>query len=71
RGVDYECLESSAIDNLTKHLESAFRIFDEKCRVYQYLFKRNHERIPYQTYGSPVVDTAIENRTVWEWSFVP
>lgn len=47
RGVDYECLESSAIDNLTKRLESAFRIFDEKCRVYQYLFKRNHEQIPY------------------------
>jgi type IV secretory pathway VirB4 component len=62
RGVDYECLESTAIDNLTKRLESAFRIFDEKCRVYQYLFKANGERIPYQTYGSPVVDAAIENR---------
>lgn len=62
RGVDYECLESLAIDNLTKRLESAFRIFDEKCRVYQYLFKANGERIPYQTYGSPVVDAAIENR---------
>lgn len=62
RGVDYECLESLAVDNLTKRLESAFRIFDEKCRVYQYLFKANGQRIPYQTYGSPVVDTAIENR---------
>ncbi|HEX5483335.1 MAG TPA: hypothetical protein VFZ08_11990 [Terriglobia bacterium] len=62
RGVDYECLESAAIDNLTKRLESAFRIFDEKCRVYQYLFKHNHEQIPYETYGSPVVDAAIENR---------
>lgn len=62
RGVDYECLESSGVDNLTKRLESAFRIFDEKCRVYQYLFKANGERIPYQTYGSPVVDAAIESR---------
>jgi type IV secretion/conjugal transfer VirB4 family ATPase len=62
RGVDYECLESAAIDNLTKRLESAFRIFDERCRVYQYLFKANGEQIPYQTYGSPVVDAAIENR---------
>ncbi|HEV2418039.1 MAG TPA: DUF87 domain-containing protein [Terriglobia bacterium] len=62
RGVDFECLESAAIDNLTKRLESAFRIFDEKCRVYQYLFKANGEQIPYQTYGSPVVDAAIENR---------
>ncbi len=62
RGVDYECLESAAIDNLTKRLESAFRIFDEKCRVYQYLFKANGEQIPYQTYGSPVIDAAIESR---------
>jgi len=62
RGVDYECLEASAIDNLTKRLESAFRIFDERCRVYQYLFKANGEQIPYQTYGSPVVDAAIESR---------
>ncbi|HEV2500714.1 MAG TPA: DUF87 domain-containing protein [Terriglobia bacterium] len=62
RGVDYECLEGSAIDNLTKRLESAFRLFDEKCRVYQYLFKRNHEQIPYRTYGSPVIDAAIESR---------
>lgn len=62
RGVDYECLKSSAVDNLTKRLESAFRIFDEQCRVYQYLFKRNHEQIPYQTYGSPVIDAAIESR---------
>src|SRR5579883_901896 len=50
RGVDYECLES------------AVRIFDEKCRVYQYLFKANGEQIPYQTYGSPVIDAAIESR---------
>ena len=28
-GVDYECLDASAIDNLTKRLESAFRLFDE------------------------------------------
>src|ERR1051326_2717201 len=54
-GVDYECLDSTAIDHLTKRLESAFKIFDENCRVFQYLFKRNQERIPYQTYGNPVV----------------
>ena len=29
-GVDYECLDASTIDNLTKRLESAFRLFDEK-----------------------------------------
>src|SRR5712692_3758623 len=62
QGVDYECLDSAAIDTLTKRLESAFKIFDENCRVYQYVFKRNHPQIPYQTYANPVVDTAIQCR---------
>jgi type IV secretory pathway VirB4 component len=46
RGVDYECLDLTAIDIITKRLESAFKFFDENCRVYQYLFKRNNEAIP-------------------------
>ncbi len=61
-GVDYECLDSATLDNLTKRLESALKIFDEKCRVYQYLFKRNRAEIPSQTYGDPVVDAAIRSR---------
>jgi type IV secretory pathway VirB4 component len=61
-GVDYEGLDSTAVDQVAKRLEAALRIFDEKCRVYQYLFKRNGVPIPFQTYGSPVVDTAIRNR---------
>ena len=64
-GVDYECLDSNAIDNLTRRLTAAFRIFDEKCRIYQYLFKRNRQTIPFQTYGSPIVDAAIRNRIVY------
>src|SRR5215472_12961076 len=62
RGVDYECLDGTSIDGLTKRLESALRLFDENCRVYQYLFKRNNPTIPYKLYGSPIVDTAIQNR---------
>jgi type IV secretion/conjugal transfer VirB4 family ATPase len=61
-GVDYEGLDSPAVDQVAKRLEAALRIFDEHCRVYQYLFKRNGVPIPFQTYGSPVVDTAIRNR---------
>ena len=38
-----------AIDGLTKRLESALKLFDENCRVYQYLFKRNNETHPLQT----------------------
>src|SRR5436190_12895589 len=62
RGVDYECLDAASIDGFTKRLESALKLFDENYRVYQYLFKRNNETIPYKLYGDPVVDTAIKNR---------
>jgi len=64
-GVDYECLDSNTIENLTRRLTAAFRIFDEKCRVYQYLFKRNREGIPFKTYGKSVVDAAIQNRIAY------
>src|ERR1700694_4523958 len=65
RGVDYECPDSSSIDALTKRLESALRLFDEKYRLYQYLFKRNNETIPYKLYANPIVDTAIKNRIAY------
>src|SRR5947207_7287909 len=61
-GVDYECLDPASIDGFTKRLESALKLFDENYRVYQYLFKRNNETIPYKLYGNPIVDTAIKNR---------
>jgi type IV secretion/conjugal transfer VirB4 family ATPase len=65
RGVDYECLDNGSIDGLTKRLESALKLFDENCRVYQYLFKRNNETIPYKLYDNPVVDAAIKNRIAY------
>jgi len=65
RGVDYECLDAAAIDGFTKRLESALKLFDESYRVYQYLFKRNNETIPYKLYDNPIVDTAIKNRIAY------
>ena len=64
-GVDYECLETSSIDALTKRLESALRLFDENYRVYQMLFKRNGEAIPHSFSGKPVVDAAIRDRVAY------
>jgi type IV secretion system protein TrbE len=61
-GVDYECLEPVAVDTLTKRLESALRLFDENYRVYQLLFKRNRQSIPFSLCGKPVVDAAISDR---------
>src|SRR6266481_640893 len=65
RGVDYECLDGISIDGFTKRLESALKLFDEKYRLYQYLFKRNNETIPYKLYANPIVDTAIKNRIAY------
>jgi type IV secretion/conjugal transfer VirB4 family ATPase len=65
RGVDYECLDGASIDGFTKRLESALKLFDENYRVYQYLFKRNNETIPYKLYGNPIVDTAIKTRIAY------
>src|ERR1700691_2653128 len=62
RGVDYECLDTASLDGFTKRLESALKLFDENYRVYQYLFKRNNETIPYKLYANPIVDAAIKNR---------
>jgi type IV secretion/conjugal transfer VirB4 family ATPase len=65
RGVDYECLDGNALDGITKRLESALKVFDDNYRIYQYLFKRNNETIPYKLYGKPIVDTAIKNRIAY------
>src|SRR5581483_7429705 len=62
KGVDYECLDSGGIDSCTKRLESAFKVLDDRCRIYQYLFKRNAPDLPHKTYPNPVVSAAIENR---------
>jgi type IV secretion/conjugal transfer VirB4 family ATPase len=65
RGVDYECLDAASVDGFTKRLESALKLFDENYRVYQYLFKRNNETIPYKLYRNPIVDAAIKNRIAY------
>src|ERR1700719_5065773 len=64
-GVDFECLDDAAIDGFTKRLESALKLFDENYRLYQYLFKRNNEAIPYKLYDSSIVDAAIKNRIAY------
>ncbi|MBV9889204.1 MAG: DUF87 domain-containing protein [Acidobacteria bacterium] len=65
QGVDYECLDQASIDIATKRLESALRIFDERYRVYQLLFKRNSHAIPHTYCGNAVVDSAVRNRIAY------
>ena len=61
-GVDYEGLDGNAIDQYTKRLEAAFKVLDDQCRIYQYLFKRKNPRIPCCEYADPLVNAAIRNR---------
>src|SRR5260370_39964204 len=61
RGGDYECLHGKTLDALTKRLQSALKLLDENYRIYQYLFKRNNESIPYKLYNRPVVYTVTKN----------
>src|SRR6266567_8761649 len=65
RGVDFECLDGDSVDGFTKRLESALKLFDEKFRVYQYIFRVNNQAIPHKLYGNPIVDTAISNRIAY------
>ncbi|MCU1305286.1 MAG: type secretion/conjugal transfer ATPase, VirB4 family [Candidatus Sulfotelmatobacter sp.] len=65
RGVDYECLDASGIDNCTKRLEAALKLFDGRCRIYQYLFKRNAPELPHRAYSNPIVSAAINNRITY------
>ncbi len=64
-GIDYEGLNGNGIDQYTKRLESAFKVLDDQCRIYQYLFKRNHPQIPHREYTDPVVNAAIRNRIAY------
>jgi type IV secretory pathway VirB4 component len=65
KGVDYECLANSEIDNYTKRLESAFKILDDKCRIYQYLFKGSNPDIPSKSHENTIVNAAIESRIAY------
>jgi type IV secretion system protein VirB4 len=61
-GVDYECLDQNTLENVTRRFEAATRGFGEQYRIYQYLFKRNQEQIPFQLYRDELVNQAIRNR---------
>src|SRR5436309_6643078 len=62
RGVDYESLDQKAQEYAVKRLEAAMKVFGPGFHVYQYLFKTSHPTIPFQTYGDPIVNTAVEQR---------
>jgi type IV secretion system protein VirB4 len=64
-GIDYESLDHAGRDYAVKRLEAAFRTLDDKTRLYQILFKHNRPLIPHAEYDSPLVRTAVEQRSVF------
>jgi type IV secretion system protein VirB4 len=61
-GPDDECRDASELDQLARRFESAVRILDDGCRIYQYLIKRNHGTIPAGVYDDPIVREAVNGR---------
>jgi type IV secretion/conjugal transfer VirB4 family ATPase len=64
-GIDYESLDHAERDYAVKRLEAAFRSLDDKTRLYQILFKRNHPAIPHADYENPLVHAAVEQRAAF------
>jgi type IV secretion system protein VirB4 len=64
-GVDYESLDHAGRDYAVKRLEAALRSLDDRCRLYQILFKRNHPAIPHAGYENPLVRAAVEQRSAF------
>jgi type IV secretion/conjugal transfer VirB4 family ATPase len=61
-GVDYESLDRAGRDYTVKRLEAAFRVLDDRTRVYQVLFKHNRPEIACREYENPLVHATIEQR---------
>ena len=64
-GTDYESLDHAGRDYAVKRLEAAFRSLDDKCHLYQILFKHNQPAIPHAEYESPLVRAAVEQRSAF------
>ena len=64
-GIDYESLDHAGRDYAVKRLEAALRSLDDRCRLYQILFKRNRPAIPDAEYENPLVRAAVEQRSAF------
>jgi type IV secretion system protein VirB4 len=61
-GVDYESLDHSGRDYVSKRLEAAFRTLSHKARLYQTLFRHNRPQISHQEYQDSLVQGAVTQR---------
>src|SRR5262245_11089324 len=58
-GVDYECLDATQREAVTKRFEVALRLWDERTRLSQYVLKRNRLTWLEETRPHPAVDALL------------
>lgn len=61
-GVDYECLDATQREAVTKRFEVALRLWDERTRLSQYVLKRNRLAWPEESHPHPAVDALLRRR---------
>src|SRR6185437_3183876 len=63
RGIDDECLTAERLEAASHALVAAFRLFDERFRLYQYLIKTGMSDVPRkERYASEPVEDTIRDR---------
>lgn len=63
RGIDYECLTEEALESYTERAARAWRIFDDRFRLYQYVLKQDRAAIDYHDdYESATVRRTVADR---------
>jgi type IV secretion system protein VirB4 len=63
-GLDPECLTDETLESYTRRIAAAWRAFDDRFRLYQYLIKRDQVSIACDSSGlNPIVSATIRHRT--------
>ena len=59
-GIDYECLTEETLETYTRRVAAAWRSFDERFRLYQYVIKQDHAPVVHRSdYPEPAVRRTV------------
>jgi type IV secretion system protein VirB4 len=65
-GIDPECLTDATLETYTKRVAAAWRSFDERFRLYQYVIKQDHAPIEQRTdCANAAVRQTVQDRTAY------
>ncbi len=63
-GIDYECLTEATLESYTKRAAAAWRSFDDRFRIYQYVVKQDRAAIGRaDEFLNPAVRQTVQNRS--------